>query len=373
MKKEASEDKDVNMSTTIKNLGGAKAIQRFLVSKGHNINIESIYKWKKNGIPYRYRDLINNLQNMELINNKNKNIEKDITQTEIISNSLKFKKPIKFIIVFIIILLLISFLYIKNDKKIELLNTKLLKLENNIIDIQENYLNRYQIEIGQMSNELKNQSSINKLNKENIQKIYDNYSNYDELISNNEDNLIVQNIDEIEKFTDTLKEKEAILYLFWLKDNIYNTPNLKKLTYFIEHMNKQTMPNDIKNSLSVLSELKNNQPKNIIQLITDINNILQDDRDSKNNIELNNDNKIFKKFKNLIKITKIDNKNNTFLMENTSKSLLNYEFDNAIYLISSANIKPSIKLNTWVSDVKKLSNINESLENILNWMIYRGK
>ena len=34
MKKKASEDKDANMSSTIKNLGGAKPFESFLVSKG---------------------------------------------------------------------------------------------------------------------------------------------------------------------------------------------------------------------------------------------------------------------------------------------------------------------------------------------------
>ena len=74
----------------IKSLGGAKSIHNYLLSKNKNISIESIYKWKTNGIPYRYRSEIK-----ELSNNNSVSIPADTfsdnnsnnTKTEIISSS----------------------------------------------------------------------------------------------------------------------------------------------------------------------------------------------------------------------------------------------------------------------------------------------
>ena len=54
---------NTKISELIKSLGGAKQIQSYLLSKNKNITIESIYKWKKNGIPHRYRAEIKELSN----------------------------------------------------------------------------------------------------------------------------------------------------------------------------------------------------------------------------------------------------------------------------------------------------------------------
>ena len=42
----------------IDKLGGIKEIYNFINSKGSEISTASIYKWKKNGIPHRYRNFI---------------------------------------------------------------------------------------------------------------------------------------------------------------------------------------------------------------------------------------------------------------------------------------------------------------------------
>ena len=52
---------DKNTADLIKSLGGAQRIYKYLLSKNKNITVESIYKWKKNGIPYRYRTAIEEL------------------------------------------------------------------------------------------------------------------------------------------------------------------------------------------------------------------------------------------------------------------------------------------------------------------------
>ena len=80
-----------NTSSFIKSLGGAKGIYNYLLSKNVNINIDSIYKWKNNGIPHRYLLYIK-----ELADNKGITLPEDIfpanmfsmiKKTEIISNS----------------------------------------------------------------------------------------------------------------------------------------------------------------------------------------------------------------------------------------------------------------------------------------------
>ena len=65
----------------IKSVGGAKSIYKYLTSKGYKINIESIYKWKVNGIPHRYRTIIN-----EMINKNNDEIKNNNTTNEITSS-----------------------------------------------------------------------------------------------------------------------------------------------------------------------------------------------------------------------------------------------------------------------------------------------
>ena len=41
---------DKNTADLIKSLGGAQRIYKYLLSKNKNITVESIYKWKKNGV-----------------------------------------------------------------------------------------------------------------------------------------------------------------------------------------------------------------------------------------------------------------------------------------------------------------------------------
>ena len=242
MKKGATKENDINIPDLIKNVGGAKAIQQYLTSKGHNINIESIYKWKKNGIPHRYKTLINDLQKQQSKESKISSDESKIIKTEIIAKNRNIKKIIIPAITFSIILLLITYLQNENKNRIEALYIKTSKLENNIKNIQSDY----QQKINKISNEIELQSSTNEFNKKTIQEIYENYSYYESMIDKNETNAILQNGDEIEKFENTLNDKEAILYLFWLKDNINNHQHYDKLNYFIDHMRIHNLPNNIK-------------------------------------------------------------------------------------------------------------------------------
>ena len=66
---------NTNIKELIKELGGTNEIYTFISSKGLPLKVASIYKWKKNGIPHRYRDLIR-----ELAHKKNVKFEDNIFQ-----------------------------------------------------------------------------------------------------------------------------------------------------------------------------------------------------------------------------------------------------------------------------------------------------
>ena len=137
------EEKKTNVSTSdadqvssfIKSLGGAKNIYSYLKTKKININIESIYKWKNNGIPHRYLLYIKELaDNQDVIMPGNifpENIRSVNNKADIISsidNNIKgYRIPILIVLLAFIIVLL-QFLYFQNDRKA--VNEKILKLEN---------------------------------------------------------------------------------------------------------------------------------------------------------------------------------------------------------------------------------------------------
>ena len=109
-----------------------------------------------------------------------------------------------------------------------------------------------------------------------------------------------------------------------------------------------------------------------MKLKDDIKNILNDNKNSSNSVESSETDNIVNKLKKLVKITKIDVRNNNFLIENINKNLINQKFDQVLYLISEAKIDPSEELNNWILDVERLNNTHKAINNILNWMIYKG-
>ena len=84
----------------IDKLGGIKEIYSFITSKGSKISTASIYKWKKNGIPHRYRNFIiefaaiKNITISEYFSNtdNNKNISMEINEESKISEVSLIKK-----------------------------------------------------------------------------------------------------------------------------------------------------------------------------------------------------------------------------------------------------------------------------------------
>jgi hypothetical protein len=106
---------DKNTADLIKSLGGAQRIYKYLLSKNKNITVESIYKWKKNGIPYRYRTAIEELSannNITIMDNAFLDKKDSHNQkTEIISNTGN-KNKITFLNNIFLYLLLLFFIFL---------------------------------------------------------------------------------------------------------------------------------------------------------------------------------------------------------------------------------------------------------------------
>ena len=138
-----------NIKELIKKLGGINEIYTFISSKGLPLKVASIYKWKKNGIPHRYRDLIRDLahkKNIKFEDNIFQNYEEKettITYDKITSEqsnnksnilSLKFLHSSVTILMFIFLLGgSLYFINIKYD-----LENKIHKLEKTISKISIN-------------------------------------------------------------------------------------------------------------------------------------------------------------------------------------------------------------------------------------------
>jgi sulfur relay (sulfurtransferase) DsrC/TusE family protein len=383
-KKQITDSNIKNIVALIKSLGGAKIIYNYLISKNININIESIYKWKTNGIPYRYRSHIK-----ELAENNNINITEkifpdtftsSINHTEIISNSIN-KEEINNIIhkrkdkIFIFFLLLgfltlvLQFLYYQHNNKI--LNEKIVKLENLVSLIsKKNY-------DAELSNFNKIIIEHNDINESNVIKIKENLKSIS--INTNKINVIEKNITDIlnkKSYLVSSKNNDSskiLISLILIKYNIkFTNPNLTNIKLINNYFDKFTTPRDVSLSLKNLNKLSKINLKSHFQLVKDITIIL-------NVFEENNASNDDKKFsfskylKKIIKINKVDdtsftNKRNIAL--NISDNLNNYNYSLIINELSKIN--HSNNLNLWLQDVQNLHTLNNSLENIINWLIHKG-
>ena len=130
------------ISSFIKDLGGAKSIYSYLKSKNINVNIELIYKWKNNGIPHRYLLYIKELadyknikipknifpNNIDSADNKVERTSAQENNSKNININIKVYRLAILIIIVASIFLIFQFLYHHRNNKV--INQKLLKLEN---------------------------------------------------------------------------------------------------------------------------------------------------------------------------------------------------------------------------------------------------
>ena len=366
---------NTKISELIKSLGGAKHIQSYLLSKNKNITIESIYKWKKNGIPHRYRAEIKELSNNANIilagDSFSRNDSLENKKAEFISNTdnkeskLYMKNNnLLYLLIFITAFLLIYIVYEYNN--INDLKKKISHMEETLSAISD--IN-YDKEI----------NSFNKINKTQNDLIDKNSLKLDEMINeNNEFKKIIKEIDIDRpnakiKYTYNQNPNYILLYLMEIKNNIkFSTPDLGQISFISNYLNNIVIPEEIKlalNSLDKLNKLELKGHKIIIEHI-DANFIKLNEPINKNNEP---DKSLLNNIKKLIKITKTDNK--TFINKKNSYSIIintinNYNYDSSLNELNLINNNGEFDQS--IQDIKHLKILYQSVNLIIKWLIFKG-
>ena len=366
---------NTKISDLIKSLGGAKYIQSYLLSKNKNITIESIYKWKKNGIPHRYRPEIKELSsNANIIlagDSFSLNDSLENKKAEFISNTdnkeskLYMKNNnLLYLLIFITAFLLIYIVYEYNN--INDLKKKISHMEETLSAISD--IN-YDKEI----------NSFNKINKTQNDLIDKNSLKIDEIVNeNNEFKKIIKEIDIDRpnakiKYTYNQNPNYILLYLMEIKNNIkFSTPDLGQISFISNYLNNIVIPEEIKlalNSLDKLNKLELKGHKRIIERI-DANFIKLNETINKNNEP---DKSLLNNIKKLIKITKTDNK--TFINKKNSYSIIintinNYNYDSSLNELNVINNNGEFDQS--IQDIKHLKILYQSINIIIKWLIFKG-
>tara|TARA_B110000459_G_scaffold36347_1_gene38726 strand:+ start:52 stop:1194 length:1143 start_codon:yes stop_codon:yes gene_type:complete len=379
------EEKKTNVSTSdadqvssfIKSLGGAKNIYSYLKTKKININIESIYKWKNNGIPHRYLLYIKELaDNQDVIIPGNifpENIRSVNNKADIISsidNNIKgYRIPILIVLLAFIIVLL-QFLYFQNDRKA--VNEKILKLENltllfkthdydKKLDSINNFINDQIVLNKQYSSEIKNAYSLNIINTKKIKELEKNIG-----ISFNNNNKIQNS--KLSSFNTTL------INLIVLKDNIkFSIPNLSNINLINDYFSRIKTPENITLALLNLNSLSKINLKSHVQLVEEITPLLIDLNKENSNKKVSNKINILTYLKNMIKISKISNTEFIYNNKITSNIINNLNSHNYDYILNEfKTVNNDVKLNEWLESINSLNILINSLDNIINWLVYKG-
>jgi hypothetical protein len=379
------EEKKTNVSTSdadqvssfIKSLGGAKNIYSYLKTKKININIESIYKWKNNGIPHRYLLYIKELaDNQDVIIPGNifpENIRSVNNKADIISsidNNIKgYRIPILIVLLAFIIVLL-QFLYFQNDRKA--VNEKILKLENltllfkthdydKKLDSINNFINDQIVLNKQYSSEIKNAYSLNIINTKKIKELEKNIG-----ISFNNNNKIQNS--KLSSFNTTL------INLIVLKDNIkFSIPNLSNINLINDYFSRIKTPENITLALLNLNSLSKINLKSHVQLVEEITPLLIDLNKENSNKKVSNKINILTYLKNMIKISKISNTKFMYNNKITSNIINNLNSHNYDYILNEfKTVNNDVKLNEWLESINSLNILINSLDKIINWLIYKG-
>ena len=379
------EEKKTNVSTSdadqvssfIKSLGGAKNIYSYLKTKKININIESIYKWKNNGIPHRYLLYIKELaDNQDVIIPGNifpENIRSVNNKADIISsidNNIKgYRIPILIVLLAFIIVLL-QFLYFQNDRKA--VNEKILKLENLTLLFKthdydkklasiNNFINDQIVLNKQYSSEIKNAYSLNIINTKKIKELEKNIG-----ISFNNNNKIQNS--KLSSFNTTL------INLIVLKDNIkFSIPNLSNINLINDYFSLINTPENITLALLNLNSLSKINLKSHVQLVEEITPLLIDLNKENSNKKVSNKINILTYLKNMIKISKISNTEFMYNNKITSNIINNLNSHNYDYILNEfKTVNNDVKLNEWLESINSLNILINSLDKIINWLIYKG-
>jgi len=358
-----------NALKLIKEVGGAKVIQNFIISKGHNIKIDSIYKWKNNGIPHRYRSLINELK---VLNQNNKNLESTIKSSDaIIERKYNYKNFNSILVKIFLIIIIITMILIYNNYKN---NHKNLNIEISILKKELSILksNNYDKDLENLNYQLGTNANISAENEKNIKELLSLYTlhekQFKEIGNNTKNNYNEKNINSNTNYINTL------FYLFWIKESLYlNLNKIEKLPSILEFLNSYKLPIEIKNSVVILENMSKLQILSNNEIIFRIEKILLKSDNIKNTDDANSNTSFIGKIKELIKITKIKNHNKTPLINKINKSLINKNYIYTINLMRNINITSSQEeLDILITEIKNINQLNEALNKIIIWMINKG-
>ena len=365
------------ISLFIKSLGGVKAIYSYLKSKNVTINIESIYKWKNNGIPHRYLLYIK-----ELANNQNIRIPENIfpdnigsvnNKTEIISSIETNRKNIKgyripiLIVLLSLIIIILQFLYHHHNKKA--INEKITKLENLTSSFKAH---DYDKKLDSINDFIVDQTILKKQHSSDIKSIYGLITTNKNKLKDLEKNIGLsfnksnkaQNF-KLNNFNTTL------IKLIVLKENIkFSIPNLKNIDLINNYFSHIETPDDVSLSLLNLNNLSKINLKSHKQLTDEILLLLVNINNKKKNSNRVN---ILIYLKNLIKISKINNNdliNKKIIGSNIINNINTHNYE---YILNEfKSINGNIELNEWLESINNLNILIISLDNIINWLVYKG-
>ena len=370
---------DKNTADLIKSLGGAQRIYKYLLSKNKNITVESIYKWKKNGIPYRYRTAIEELSannNITIMDNAFLDKKDSHNQkTEIISNTGN-KNKITFLNNIFLYLLLLFFIFLLiymfyNNNNINRLEEKIIKLEKIVSSISPK---DYSAEIKNFNNANQIQDNQIKKNASKIDEISITNNNLQSLIneierdSSNNLSTQVQNID-----ASKINSIYSLLYLMNIKNDLqFSNPDLNEFNDIKSYLRSLTVPENVEIALNKLDQLSILELKSHNKIIDEIHNVeLKINNITNKNV--NEEKTLLDKFKKLVKITKTNNSTFVYTKSfqyNLIKTLTNHNYEKSIYELN--NINQNGKFNKSIQDIKNLEMLYESINLIVKWLIFEG-
>ena len=370
---------DKNTADLIKSLGGAQRIYKYLLSKNKNITVESIYKWKKNGIPYRYRTAIEELSannNITIMDNAFLDKKDSHNQkTEIISNTGN-KNKITFLNNIFLYLLLVFFIFLLiymfyNNNNINRLEEKIINLEKIVSSISPK---DYSAEIKNFNNANQIQDNQIKKNASKIDEISITNNNLQSLIneierdSSNNLSTQVQNID-----ASKINSIYSLLYLMNIKNDLqFSNPDLNEFNDIKSYLRRLTVPENVEIALNKLDQLSILELKSHNKIIDEIHNVeLKINNITNKNV--NEEKTLLDKFKKLVKITKTNNSTFVYTKSfqyNLINTLSNHNYEKSIYELN--NINQNGKFNKSIQDIKNLEMLYESINLIVKWLIFEG-
>ena len=370
---------DKNTADLIKSLGGAQRIYKYLLSKNKNITVESIYKWKKNGIPYRYRTAIEELSannNITIMDNAFLDKKDSHNQkTEIISNTGN-KNKITFLNNIFLYLLLLFFIFLLiymfyNNNNINRLEEKIINLEKIVSSISPK---DYSAEIKNFNNANQIQDNQIKKNASKIDEISITNNNLQSLIneierdSSNNLSTQVQNID-----ASKINSIYSLLYLMNIKNDLqFSNPDLNEFNDIKSYLRSLTIPENVEIALNKLDQLSILELKSHNKIIDEIHNV-ELNINNKTNKNVNEEITFLDKLKKLVKITKTNNSTFVYTKSfqyNLINTLTNHNYEKSIYELN--NINQNGKFNKSIQDIKNLEMLYESINIIVKWLIFEG-